>query len=151
MVERLIPCATCSRHVKSSDAACPFCAASMAPVEAPAGEPFRRMAAAAAVAASVVALTACSSSSPSGSPPSGVVFYGSANVEDAAVTDDAAIGVGVFYGVASFEDATTTVPTKPQDAGDDGPSVIAFYGGAGIPDAGVDGAPDASSDAADSG
>jgi hypothetical protein len=126
MVERLLPCAACARHVKSSDAACPFCGASMLGVASPATEPFRRMAAAAAVTAGVVALTGCSSSSS----PSVSAYYGSAGITDAG-------------------------PTNSDDAGDDGPSVVVFYGGPGIRDidsgAGPGSATDASSDASESG
>jgi hypothetical protein len=149
MLERLIPCAACSRHVKSSDAACPFCKAPMLPIAGPVAEPFRRMAAAAAVAAGVVALTGCSSSS---SPTT--VSAGDAQVDDASEFDGAS--VGVFYGLASVEDAT--IPGKKLDASDDGPSLVVFYGAAGMPvdqdaapDGAVDGATDASTDATDNG
>jgi hypothetical protein len=147
MLERLIPCAACSRHVKSSDAECPFCKAPMLPLAGPPPEPFRRMAAAAAVAAGVVALTGCSSSSSSTA-----VTAGDAQVDDAAEVD--AVSGAVFYGVAGFEDAT--VPGKV-DASDDGPSLVVFYGAVmpvdqdAAPDGALDGATDASTDAADTG
>jgi hypothetical protein len=80
MVEPLIPCAACSRHVKSSDQACPFCGASMSGVSGPTTEPFRRMATAAAVAAGVVALSGCSSSSAISQAP----YYGGAGIIDAS-------------------------------------------------------------------
>ena len=133
MAERLIPCAGCSRHVKASEAACPFCGTSMLAVSAPVAEPFRRMAAAAAVAAGVVALTGCSSSS-SGSP----------SGDDAAVLEDASIVV--FYGAPNIIDATPPAV----DASDDGPSAVAIYGAPAPPvDSGA--APDSGPDASDSG
>jgi hypothetical protein len=158
MTERLIPCAACSRHVKASDAECPFCRASMLTVSAPATTPYRRMAAAAAVAAGVVALTGCGSSS-----------GGSASGDDASTADDASpfgddASVGTFYGIASFDAsgvvfygaANFDAGPPPADANDEG-SAVAFYGSPGVPDSGtapdgaVDGSPGGSSDASDSG
>ena len=105
MIERLIECATCSRHVKSSDAACPFCHAPMRPAPATTRAPYARLKAGAAVAASVATVVACTtyvqdpnigrgleaddaSIFPPGEdsgfvvpPPSGVVFYGSSGIE----------------------------------------------------------------------
>ena len=155
MTERLIPCAACSRHVKASDAECPFCRASMLAVSAPATAPYRRMTAAAAVAAGVVALTGCSSSSDGSR----------ASADDASTGDDSSVGndasVGVFYGLATFDASLTPITNidaspPPADAGDEG-SAIVFYGGAGVPDSGtapdgaVDSGPDGSSDASESG
>jgi hypothetical protein len=69
MAERLAPCAGCSRHVRCSESACPFCGAAAFTSPQPSREPFRRLAAAAAVAAGVAALTGCSSSGGSGGGP----------------------------------------------------------------------------------
>jgi hypothetical protein len=109
VIERLIECATCSRHVKSCDAACPFCHAPMRAAPARTHAPYGRLAAGAAVAASVATVVACTTyvqapsagrgvdpgaSLPPGEgsgsvmpAPSGVVFYGSAGFEpfDASV------------------------------------------------------------------
>ncbi len=73
MAERLVPCAGCSRHVRCSEAACPFCGVTSFTSPQPSREPFRRLAAAAAVAAGVTGLTGCSSGgsvlAPYGAPP----------------------------------------------------------------------------------
>jgi hypothetical protein len=61
MAERLIPCGACLRHVRRSEAACPFCGAAVSMGPPAQRELFRRMAATAAVAAGVAALTECSS------------------------------------------------------------------------------------------
>ena len=153
MTERLIPCAACSRHVKASDAECPFCRASMLAVSAPATAPYRRMTAAAAVAAGVVAITGCSSSSDGSRAPGDDASTGG----DSSVGDDAS--VGVFYGLATFDGSTTIIDARsppPADAGDEG-SAIVFYGSPAVPDSGttpdgaVDSGPDGSSDASESG
>jgi hypothetical protein len=71
MIERLIQCPGCSRHVKSCDATCPFCGASARCAPAPAQRPYRRVAAAAAVAASVAACSTAVSHTP---------FYGGPDI-----------------------------------------------------------------------
>jgi hypothetical protein len=151
-MDLLHPCASCARHVKAKDTHCPFCGASAVTATATAGEPFRRMAAAAAVAAGVAAIVAseaCSSSS-------GTVFYGSPApaLTDASVDGAAAV---VYYGAPQFFDAETDAAagdatasgdaTAPgdgstqtdaggaTDATEDSPSVVAFYGIAGGLDA----------------
>jgi len=82
---RLVPCGACSRHVRCSEVACPFCggAVSMAPI--PSREPFRRLAAAAAVVALTGCATGGSSLPPYGAPP--------------FVEDDASIGPSNNNGV----------------------------------------------------
>jgi hypothetical protein len=138
MSDRLILCAACSRHAKASEARCPFCAQDLV-VEGgarpSASDPFRRMAAAAAVAAGVAALQACGASGSHGS------FYGSPGIEpsgddasgDASggATDDSP-GIGVFYGLAN---------PMPVDSGPDGSD------GAAPADASEGGGDDGSSDA----
>jgi hypothetical protein len=57
--EQLILCDECARHVKVWEKTCPFCGAES--FRPSVRDPFRRIAAAAAVAAGVTALTACSS------------------------------------------------------------------------------------------
>jgi hypothetical protein len=158
MPERLVICIECSRHLKASEASCPFCGANA--VRPSGGDPFRRMAAAAAVAAGVTGFAACSSSSS----PSTSVFNGAANVGDAA-SISTSTSVFVFYGAANIvvdADCNATNPPPrgcslpadggsasaddaPSDAGDgssgdatssgtsndageDAPSVVAFYG-----------------------
>jgi hypothetical protein len=98
VIERLIECATCARHVKSCDAACPFCHAPMRAAPATTRAPYGRLAAGAAVATVVACTTYVqaptvvrglepgASLPPSDGgffvpPPSGVVFYGSPGIE----------------------------------------------------------------------
>jgi hypothetical protein len=78
MAERLVPCAGCSRHVRCSEAACPFCGATAFMSPQPSREPLRRLAAAAAVAAGVTGLTGCRSDVSAGS------FYGASPVLEGA-------------------------------------------------------------------
>jgi hypothetical protein len=117
MNDPLVLCDACSRHVKASETSCPFCGASTNSARPSAGEPFRRMAAAAAVAAGVVGLSGCSSS--------GMVFYGSAGIiVDAGdrSTEDSP-SVVVFYGSPNPlpGDAGADVPVDaPFDAPEDG-------------------------------
>jgi|SRR5580704_12128627 hypothetical protein len=142
MRDRLILCAACSRHAKAFEARCPFCGQDLV-VEGgarpSASDPFRRMAAAAAVAAGVAALQACSASG------SHTAFYGSPGIEpsgdDASgdTSDDASggatgdsPGIGVFYGLAN---------PMPVDSGPDGSD------GAAPADASEGGGDDGSSDA----
>jgi hypothetical protein len=120
MAERLVACAGCSRHVRCSESACPFCGAPVSGVSTgePEREPFRRMAAAAAVAAGVVALTGCSSGH------SSTAFYGSPGILPGDV-NDASSGSGddsapiPIYGAPSF-DASVIRPRDAGDAGDAG-------------------------------
>jgi hypothetical protein len=138
MAERLTACRGCSRHVKASDATCPFCGAPMAGVEPALSVPFRRMAAAAAVA-SAAALVGCTSSTPAleaqdgsasdDSGPSTAVFYGSGEPYDGSVS------TGVFYGGSEPRDAG-----RKADAGADGSLDAA-------PDATEDGSLDGATDA----
>jgi hypothetical protein len=113
MAEKLTPCGECSRHVKASEAACPFCGAAMVAAPVPI-VPFRRMAAAAAVA-SVAALAGCNSA------PSVGVFYGYAGWEDAG--DDGSSPAPVpFYGIASPPDASARRDAEA-DASSDGGAI----------------------------
>jgi hypothetical protein len=108
MTDRLVACTTCSRHVKSSDAACPFCGAPLLRAAAPPRELFRRMSAAAAVAAGVTALSACDDTMVSVTP-----YYGAAGPSD---------GASVFTGDDAFTGPASTGP----------PSGVTFYGSPGI-------------------
>ncbi len=137
-MERLIPCGTCSRHVKASEGACPFCRAPTAIRSEPATRPYRRMVAAATVAASVVA---CSADAPSVT-----VFYGSAQPGDASTpekdsaVDDSPSAVAFYGSIRPLDSSTpvdaTSEDARPTDSGsgvrdasvEDSPSVIAFYG-----------------------
>ncbi|MGD0679287.1 MAG: hypothetical protein ABSC94_28160 [Polyangiaceae bacterium] len=142
MADRLVICCACSRHIKSAETICPFCGEAAGLARTSTGEPFRRMAAAAAVAAGVAALTGCSAS--------GTAFYGSpAPVEGLDAAGDSAADAPsavAFYGIAN---------PIPADAGDaamdsaaDAPSAVAFYGIANpIPTDAGDAAMDSAADA----
>jgi hypothetical protein len=113
MADRFVLCAACSRHVKAQDAACPFCGASFSSASSSrpsTSEPFRRMAAAAAVAAGVAAATGCSQHS-NGAP-----------------------SVGTFYGIATPVDSGEDAGGGGSDF--DAPSTVTFYGIATPVDAG---------------
>ena len=66
MGERLVPCEGCSRHVRCSEVACPFCGGTSITSPQPSREPFLRLAAAAAVATGVAASIGCASAGNSG-------------------------------------------------------------------------------------
>lgn len=134
MVERLTACRGCSRHVKASDPQCPFCGAPMAGVEPAATDPFRRMAAAAAVASAAV-LAGCTSST------SHTAFYGAPEPYDGSTSDDSGTPSSVvFYGGAEVYDASIFMPAL-----DAGPKVDAGADGS------LDAAPDATEDASPDG
>ena len=72
MATRLIPCPSCARHVRSSDAACPFCGAATVQAPAPAVSRGRlsRAAFIAVSAAGALAATDCGGSTASPEPAS---------------------------------------------------------------------------------
>ena len=148
---RLSPCSECSRHVKESDASCPFCGAMRtgggepSPARRAAGRLSRAALFAAGAAGAAMATADCSSAQPayggatfipaevgdsSATPESSTT---TADASDAAATPEAGTsatdGAGApdvpmavaAYGAAIFPDADTT--------NDDGPSVVALYGG----------------------
>lgn len=126
MACRFLLCDGCSRHVKTSDPSCPFCGRNMAGARPSSGEPYRRMAAAAAVAAGVAAITGCSQG------PSGHAFYGGSGVvvppddsgssgDDGATGSDAPSTVA-FYGIANpMPDDASSTDASTHDAGDSAP------------------------------
>jgi hypothetical protein len=112
MIDRLVECGGCSRHVKSCEAACPFCGAPLRAAPARVQATFRRTRAAAAVAAGVASVVACTTTEMQiygapdvpgdddasfpmaedagglvAPPTSGMVFYGSAGIEPPAGRD----------------------------------------------------------------
>ena len=103
MFDHFVLCGRCSRHVKTLEEACPFCGETLSSTRPSTGEPFRRMAAAAAVAAGVATVTGCS-------PPSVGVYYGSPSINPAPIDSD---GGGA---------------SDASDGGTDAPSAVAFYG-----------------------
>jgi hypothetical protein len=120
MAARLVLCGKCSRHIKTSESICPFCGEGATSARPSTGDPFRRMAAAAAVAAGVATITGCSSGSTT-------VFYGSPgpiNGLDAAgdSPEDAPSVIG-FYGIGSPSpvpsDAGVDAPDATSDASED--------------------------------
>ena len=61
-MSELVPCSACSRHIRSTETACPFCRASAEPVAAqasPAPRGSMRLSRAALALAGMTALTAC--------------------------------------------------------------------------------------------
>ncbi len=123
MSARLIPCSSCDRHFRLSEAACPFCGAStpapsdLAPVVPP---PAKRLGRAAlfafgAAAAGVVAVAGCGDDSTValyGAPADvGPADTGSGDGGDDAATDGAPTDAGVDAGGAALYGA------PPSDAG----------------------------------
>ncbi len=140
MAEQLVPCGACLRHVRRAEVACPFCGAAVSTAPQAPREPFRRLAAAAAVAAGVAALTGCSSGSGSASS-----FYGSpcpCVPEDSGEDSGNNFGEGgsavVFYGSPQIDAGSIILDTGTDSTGD-GPSGDAA-------DTGTGAAPDAESD-----
>jgi len=133
----LVPCPSCSRHVRVGEDACPFCRAalpaSLRPTAAP--EPPRaRLARAAlfAFAASAATATACGGETASG--PSGSDTDAGEIVPGADAAGDA-LGVQAIYGAPAETDGSPT--GEPTDGGTgptdalaayDGPMAIAAYG-----------------------
>jgi hypothetical protein len=112
MAERLILCGACQRHMKSSEGQCPFCGETALRARPSVGEPFLRMATAAAVVAGVASVTGCSDNASSG------VFYGLAQIQDAGgdsatAPDTSAVA---FYGAPNPQDAS--VPDASDAASD---------------------------------
>jgi hypothetical protein len=114
MAERLILCGACGRHMKSSEGQCPFCGETALRARPSVGEPFLRMATAAAVVAGVASVTGCSDSNSSG-----VVFYGAPLITDAGSDSSTATdaSVVVFYGAPNLgTDATAPNASDASDA-----------------------------------
>jgi hypothetical protein len=124
----LVPCDSCSRHVKAGDARCPFCGASLGASAAKPGPPRAPMGASraalfAASAGTLLATAACSTSTPTDR---------DAEAPD-AISVDAPVGDGAVdapgaqpaYGGSIVPDATIG---SAEDAGGDAPSVVALYG-----------------------
>ena len=153
MTERLVQCPGCSRHVKSRDAACPFCGARMTTAGAPSRTPFERMKTAAAVAAGVAAIAACADtevllpslgrpfvSNDAGSSggddqdsgfepgPSGVVFYGSPGIGPIERPDASRPAPGVAD-AGSPDDAAVEASDEILDGGADASSDASSDGG----------------------
>ena len=121
----LVPCPSCSRHVRAFEDACPFCAAALVtPIGGPAPRtPAQRLSRAAlfALGASAAAVAACSGSvNP---------LYGAPTIDSGALdgkadgTPDGDMQTVPPYGI------------PPMDAGNDGPVPAPLYGGP-PPDAG---------------
>lgn len=148
MIERLIECATCSRHVKSCDASCPFCHAPMRAAPATTRAPYGRLAAGAAVAASVATVVACTTYVQAPSAGRGVDPGASAPPGEGSGSVMPAPSGVVFYGSSGFEpepfDASSKLP-PPRDAATDARQDAA------IADAATDSDADASDDDATDG
>jgi hypothetical protein len=139
MRQLLVPCPSCSRHVRVCETACPFCRASLpASLRATAApEPPRaRLARAAlfafAASAATAAATACGGQTAAGPP--GSDTDASEIVPGADAAGDA-LGVQAIYGAPAEADGSPT--GEPTDGGAaptdalaayDGPMAIAAYG-----------------------
>lgn len=151
MIVRLVPCAECSRHMRATEPACPFCGApppapgDLPPVVAP---PRARLGRAAlfafgAAAAGVVAVSGCGDDSfdaPYGAPPADM---GMPPPLDSSFADTGEAGV----------DAGDDAGDAAADAGDDAGDAAVDAGDAagGAADAASDASGDAASDAATGG
>jgi len=165
---QLVPCGACARHVKVTDAVCPFCGADVATsadaaAAARAGLPPRppgrlsRAALIAASAAGALAATDCSSSSEvplygapvppvdDGSPDGGMVqpVYGAMPIDASSGDDDGGGNAIPLYGAFPIDGS---VEPQPGDAGadaasldHDGSSIQPLYGAAIVPDGGSSG------------
>lgn len=113
MADRFVLCPSCSRHAKVHEVRCPFCGEDLDAARPSKGDPYRRMAAAAAVAAGVATLTGCSSST------SHTAFYGAPGINgpqdgSGGTGDDGAADAPApvpFYGLAN------PMPDAAGDAG----------------------------------
>jgi hypothetical protein len=132
MMRHLVACPSCARHVRVSEAACPFCGVALAGslrLSAPPRRPGVRLTRAAlfALGTGTVALApSCSSSSPG-------PVSGSAPVPDAAANvgdDDAA---NVIVADASGSPVSDAAGDDGSD-GDEGPVDTPVYGGPGLGD-----------------
>ena len=134
------PCPSCARHVRVSEAACPFCGASLdrslqtTPAPLP---PAARLSRAAlfALGASTVSLAAACGGATVGA--------------DGPLPGEA--GSAPSDGSDKRADVGTIAPPYgfmplPVDAGADGPSLGPMYGGAVFPDSGADGPTDSGAD-----
>ena len=136
---RLIPCASCARHVRDTDAACPFCGAA-APVPAPLPTPPRgRMSRSALLAAGIAGSLAATDCSTSHSTPLYGAFAPPGYEGDDSFRDPAEPQVGAPSGDAG-DDAEQPMPLyggffRPDDAGDDAANATADAGDAGTTDA----------------
>jgi hypothetical protein len=106
MNARLLPCPSCARHVRLSDAVCPFCAADLGALPRalpPARSPATRLSRAAlfAFGTSAAALAACGGTAATTDPPIGLPAYGGPPVDSGPAADgdvDAPFVVDAAYG-----------------------------------------------------
>ena len=101
----LAPCPSCSRHVRTSEATCPFCAASVSLIAIAPRSQVERLGRAALFSVFAASVTACN-------------VYGGPPERDAAIADDAGTDAAILamYG------------GPPVDAGTDA-GLVAAYGG----------------------
>ena len=146
MASRLVPCPSCSRHVKLGPPSCPFCGGEV-PADAPArpvamGRPLSR---AAILFASAAAVTACSSSTTSPTPAKDGGGHSDAQAQPAyGVFVDAGVHKAHDAGAPDMDGSTVALygvfiddAARTPDAGpfpDGGP--VAAYGGFVNPDGG---------------
>jgi hypothetical protein len=138
----LLACPSCSRHVRASEASCPFCGASVVVAArgfVPRQEPKERLGRAALYAFGVGSLTvatACSSSSSVPTPPYGTAPFDAGHEETGASND-------------SGRDDARSGDDASDDADEDAPTIQPMYGIAFDAARAVDAGEDAGDDASD--
>ncbi len=135
---RLLACPSCARHVRASERACPFCAASLpeafaaAPARPPPTQRLGRAALFAFGATSIAVASACSSGDGSNQIP----FYGAPSPDGGADAGDGgeadAPTAVPLYGASPLDAAPTTIDASAEEAG----MGTAAYGAPFLPDAG---------------
>jgi hypothetical protein len=141
---RLVPCSSCQRHVRVSEAACPFCGASIA--DAAQSPPAVRMPATRLARAAIFALGTLGAGATAAAPGCGGTTTGTGTPSGDAGED-----------AGNIEPPYGALPPFPDASDDGGGQVVAAYGGAVIIDSGAsndagetsDAAADAAADAAD--
>jgi hypothetical protein len=132
MYQPLVPCPGCDRHVRTTDAACPFCAARL-PADlarrAVPSAPQRLGRAAAFAFGASLAVTACGSQVTTGGASGSASGAGGSEATGAggaggSLPDCAAGGVAPLYGISPPPDPACDVDAGPPDSG----GVMSDYG-----------------------
>ena len=122
-MSRLIACTSCRRHVRTSDAACPFCGTSIPKIEPSRGRPVGRLGRAAIVVATTTGVAGAAAVDLTGCGDAPITTDAADVTND--VTDDF-ITLADAYGLPFLPDADADAPTMgdvygmPPDSGDSG-------------------------------
>jgi hypothetical protein len=140
-MSQLLPCPSCARHVRQTEAGCPFCGASLSLADAPARAlPTRRLGRAATFAFGaviVMSVSACGGTSNPGNDSGIAPAYGAP--ADSGMMNDS--GMLAMYGGPPQDAGSDTGGPGPLygapafDAGDDGGGPAPAYGAVPAPDA----------------